>query len=84
MRSSFSTTCACAWLRIAERGLIASAGDMLDMKVIDVSRCGLKQVSKEFQEHLKRFPSLQHINMSDNPDLGIAGVSAILSSLPGA
>jgi hypothetical protein len=81
VRSSFSTTCSCAWLRIAERGLIASAGDM---KVIDVSRLCLKQVSKEFQEHLKRFPSLQHINISDNPDLGIAGVSAILSSLPGA
>jgi hypothetical protein len=41
-------------------------------------------VAAELQQHLQRFPSLQHVNMSGNPYLGSAGVTAILSSLAGA
>jgi Ran GTPase-activating protein (RanGAP) involved in mRNA processing and transport len=41
-------------------------------------------VVAELQQHLQRFPALQHVNMSDNPFLGTSGVTAIISSLAGA
>jgi len=71
---------ACARLRFEERVLIAAAGDI---KSIDVSKCGLKQASTELQQHLQRFPTLQHVNISGNPLLGSDGVTAIVSSLAG-
>jgi hypothetical protein len=36
------------------------------------------------QQQLHRFPALQHVNVSGNPSLGSAGVTAILSSLVGS
>jgi hypothetical protein len=41
-------------------------------------------VAVELQQHLQRFSALQHVNMSGNPFLGTAGVTAIVSSLIGA
>ncbi len=41
-------------------------------------------ISAELQQHLRRFPALQHVNVSGNPTLGSAGVTAIASSLAGA
>jgi len=41
-------------------------------------------VAAELQQHLQRFSALQHVNMSGNPFLGTAGVTAIVSSLAGA
>ena len=41
-------------------------------------------ISAELQQHLRRFPALQHVNVSVNPLLGSAGVAAIVSSLAGA
>ena len=41
-------------------------------------------ISAELQQQLHRFPALQHVNVSDNPSLGSAGVPAIVSSLAGA
>ena len=61
--------------------MIAAAGDITS---IDVSKCDLDQASAELQQHLQRFPALQHVNMSGNPLLGTAGVATILSSLAGA
>ena len=61
--------------------MIAAAGDI---KSIDVSECGLKQASAELQQHLQRFPALQHVNMSVNPLLGSDGVTMIVSSIAGA
>ena len=40
-------------------------------------------ISAELQQ-LHRFPALQHVNVSGNPMLGSAGVTAIVSSLAGA
>jgi hypothetical protein len=40
-------------------------------------------VSVKLQEQLHRFSALQHVNVSVNPTLGSAGVTAILSSLAG-
>jgi Ran GTPase-activating protein (RanGAP) involved in mRNA processing and transport len=37
----------------------------------------------ELQQHLHRFPALQHVNVPGNP-LGSDGVTAIVSSLAGA
>ncbi len=41
-------------------------------------------VATELQQHLQRFSAFQHVNMSGNPLLGTAGVTAIVSSLAGA
>ena len=41
-------------------------------------------ISAELQQHLHRFPALQHVNVSGNPTLGSAGVATIVSSLAGA
>ena len=41
-------------------------------------------ISAELQQQLHRFPALQHVNVSVNPLLGSAGVTAIVSSLAGA
>ncbi len=41
-------------------------------------------ISAELQQQLHRFPALQHVNISRNPSLGSAGVTAIASSLAGA
>jgi len=68
-------------VRLEEHVLIAAAGDMTS---IDVSECSLKQTSAELQQHLQRFPALQRVNISGNPFLGTAGVTAIVSSLVGA
>ncbi len=80
-----------ARLSFAERILTFAAGGI---KSIDVSDCGLSDLRIETCEsglnvesaelQLHRFPSLQHVNMSGNPYLGSAGVTAILSSLAGA
>jgi hypothetical protein len=59
----------------------ASAGDI---KSLDVSDCRIVEVSVELQQHLRRFPTIQHVNVSGNPSLGSAGVTAIVSSLAGA
>ena len=61
--------------------VIAAAGDI---KSLDVSDCGMHEVSVELQQQLHRFPALQHLNVSINPSLGSAGVTAIVSSLAGA
>jgi hypothetical protein len=63
------------------RVVIAAAGDI---KRLDVSDCGMYEVSVELQQQLHRFPALQHVNISGNPSLGSAGVTAIVSSLAGA
>jgi hypothetical protein len=55
-----------------------------DIKSLDVSDCRMHEVSVELQQHLRRFPALQHVNVSVNPSLGSAGVAAIVSSLAGA
>jgi len=68
-------------MHVEDRVLIAAA---VDMTSIDVSECGLKQASAELQQHLQRFPALQHVNISGNPLLGSDGVTAIVSSLAGA
>ena len=39
-------------------------------------------ISAELKLH--RFPALQHVNVSGNPSLGSAGITAIISSLAGA
>ena len=41
-------------------------------------------ISAELQQLLHCFPALQHVNVSVNPLLGSAGVTAIVSSLAGA
>ena len=41
-------------------------------------------IAAELQQHLHRFFALQHVNVSGNPTLGSAGVTAIVSSLAGA
>ena len=41
-------------------------------------------ISAELQQHLRRFPAIQHVNVSGNPTLGSAGVTAIASLLAGA
>ena len=41
-------------------------------------------ISAELQQHLHCFLALQHVNVSGNPSLGSAGVTAIVSSLDGA
>ena len=41
-------------------------------------------ISAELQQHLHRFPALQHVNLSRNPTLRSAGVAAIVWSLAGA
>jgi hypothetical protein len=64
-----------------KRVLIAASGDI---KSLDVSNCGIVEVSVELQQHLRRFPAIQHVNVSVNPTLGSAGVTAIVSSLAGA
>jgi hypothetical protein len=64
-----------------KRILIAASGDI---KSVDVSHCGIVEVSVELKQHLHRFPALQHVNVSGNPTLGSAGVTAIVSSLAGA
>ena len=61
--------------------VIAAAGDI---KSIDLSECRLHEVGVELQQQLHRFPALQHVNVSVNPSLGSAGVTAIVSSLAGA
>jgi hypothetical protein len=64
-----------------KRVLIAAAGDI---KSLDVSNCRMNEVSVELQQLLHRFSVLQHVNVSGNPSLGSAGVTAIVSSLAGA
>ncbi len=64
-----------------KRVVTAAAGDI---KSLDVSNCAIVEVSVELQQHLHRFPFLQHVNVSGNPTLGSAGVTAIASSLAGA
>jgi len=55
------------------------------IKSINISRSFLTStVAAELQQHLQRFPALQHVNMSGNPLLGTAGVTAIVSSFAGA
>ncbi len=61
--------------------MIVAAGDI---KSIDMSDCRLHEKCVELQEQLHRFPALQHVNVSGNPALGSAGVTAILSTLAGA
>jgi hypothetical protein len=41
-------------------------------------------IAAELQQLLHRFPALQHVNVSGNPSLGSAGVTAFVSSLAGA
>jgi hypothetical protein len=54
------------------------------VKSINRSRSFLTSiVAAELQQHLQRFPALQHVNMSGNPFLGSDGVTAIVSSLAG-
>ncbi len=43
-----------------------------------------RTISAELQKQLLGFSSLQHVNISGNPLLGSAGVTAIVSSLAGA
>jgi len=85
--SDFIITCWCvAWagtcvqLHFVERVLIAAG----DIKSIAMSECGLNEPSTELHQHLQRFSALQHVNMSGNPLLGTAGVTAIMASLAGA
>jgi len=55
------------------------------VKIINMSHNFLTSiVSAELQQQLQRFPALQQVNMSGNPFLGTAGVTAIISSLAGA
>jgi len=55
------------------------------VKSINMSHSFLTSiVAAELQQHLQRFPALQHVNMSGNPLLGTAGITAIVSSLAGA
>jgi len=55
------------------------------VKSINISHTLLASiVAAELQQHLRRFPALQHVNMSGNPLLGSGGVTSIVSSLAGA
>ena len=64
--------------------LTASSAAAASVKSISLSRNWLTpDVSVELQQQLRRFPALQHVNVSGNHTLGSAGVTAILSSLAG-
>ena len=65
--------------------LTPSSAAAAAVQSINLSHNWLTQtISAELQQHLRRFPALQHVNVSVNPLLGSAGVTAIVSSLAGA
>jgi len=65
--------------------VLISSSAAASVKSINMSHSFLTSVvAAELQQHLQRFPALQHVNMSGNPLLGTAGVTAIVSSLAGA
>jgi hypothetical protein len=65
--------------------LTASSAAAASVKSISLSWNWLTpDVSVELQQQLRRFPALQHVNVSGNHTLGSAGVTAFVSSLAGA
>ncbi len=65
--------------------LTPSSAAAAAVQSINLSRNWLTPIiSAELQQHLRRFPALQHVNVSGNPTLRSAGVAAIVSSLAGA
>jgi hypothetical protein len=74
-------TYACSRLYQRKFVVIAAAGDI---QSLDLSNCGIHEVSDELRQQLHLFPALEHLNVSCNPSLGSAGVTAIVSSLAGA
>ena len=65
--------------------LTVSSAAAAAVQSINLSHNGLTPtISAELQQQLHRFPALQHVNVSGNPTLRSAGVTAIVSSLAGA
>jgi hypothetical protein len=72
-------------MRFCKFPVLTPSSAAASVKSINIS-CNLltPTVAAELQQHLQRFPALQHVNMSGNPFLGTAGVTEIVSSLAGA
>ena len=65
--------------------LTPSSAAAAAVQSINLSRNWLTPtISAELQQQLHHFSALQHVNISFNPSLGSAGVTAIVSSLAGA
>jgi hypothetical protein len=74
-----------AFLQVSCYLILTPYSAAVSVKSINMSHNLLTStIAAELQQHLQRFPALQHVNMSDNPFLGTSGVTAIISSLAGA